>query len=108
METNDIDLLALGGNIQLAGFSILDKSELIVVKKVVGSYARKFADQFSGFQELHLTLKELHKREKSEIFQISGRVVIDGKTHAVENDDRNLFFCIDAVMKKLETLTEKL
>ncbi|MFH1916915.1 MAG: hypothetical protein ABIJ21_06665 [Nanoarchaeota archaeon] len=107
METNDSDLLALGGNIQLAGFSVLDKSELIVVKKVVGSYARKFSDQYTGFQGLHLTLKELHKREKSEIFQVSGRVIIDGKTHAVEDDDRNLFFCIDAVMKKLETVALK-
>jgi ribosome-associated translation inhibitor RaiA len=107
METNDSDTLALGGNIQLSGFKDVDHSEMIVVKKLVGSYARKFSDRHEKFQSMHVNLKHVHKREKSEIFEITGRVILDGNAFSVDHDDRNLFFCIDSVMKKLELLVEK-
>lgn len=99
--------MTLGGNIQLSGFKDVDRSEMIVVKKLVGSYARKFSDHHEKFQSLHVTMKPVHKREQSAVYEVMGRVVIDGKPFSVEHEDRNLFFSIDAVLKKLETHLEK-
>ena len=36
--------MELGGNIELVGFNELDSSELIVLKKIIGSCARKLSD----------------------------------------------------------------
>ena len=56
--------MQLGGNIQLVGFHDLDKSELIVVKKMVGQYARKFTDGIPGFSRLAVTFKEVRLSPK--------------------------------------------
>ncbi|MFH1072189.1 MAG: hypothetical protein V1743_02055 [Nanoarchaeota archaeon] len=107
MDEEVVDELELGGNIQLSGFGEIEKTELIVVKKMVGSSARKFADHFSDFEKLHLTLKIVHKREKSEKYEIMGKLVIGGKAHNAEDTDRNIYFCLDRVLKKLETEVTK-
>jgi len=40
----DEEDMQLGGQIVLSGFKELKPAEIIVVKKLVGSYARKFSD----------------------------------------------------------------
>ena len=106
-DNDDADMLALDGSISLSGFKDIDRAVLIDVKKLVGSYARKFSDQLAGFQRIHVNLKKVHAREKSEIYELQGRLTVDGKTHAVESEDRNLFSCLGSVLRKLETLVQK-
>jgi hypothetical protein len=101
METAETDVLQLGGNIELSGFSELDGANMIVVKKIVGSYARKISDHNKEFERLHLMLKPVHKQEHSEKYEIKGRVLVGGKSFNAEVTDRNLYFVIDSVMKKL-------
>jgi ribosome-associated translation inhibitor RaiA len=98
----------LGGNIQLVGFHDIDKAELIVVKKMVGQYSRKFSDRVKGFESLRLILKAIHKREKSEKYELTGKIFIHGKQLVATAVDQNLFFTIDNVLKKLEEETERL
>lgn len=93
--------MELGGNIILSGFSELDKSELSILKKMIGSYARKFADTYA-VTELKITLKEVHKIEKSEKFEIKAAAVKDAKKINSEITDKNLFFAIDTALKKIE------
>ncbi len=50
MNETDPTSMQLGGNITLAGFKELEMGELIVVKKIVGSYARKMADASQNFE----------------------------------------------------------
>ena len=39
------DTVELGGNIQLNGFSRLDGASMIILKKIVGNYAKKIAEK---------------------------------------------------------------
>jgi ribosome-associated translation inhibitor RaiA len=104
MDKNEVpeELLELGGSIQLAGFHNIDKAELIVVKKLAGTYARKFADRFPNFQNLRLLLKTIHKREKSEEYELTGKLFINGKPLVATDTNRNLYFSMDIVLKQLE------
>jgi len=93
--------IELGGNIVLVGFKPLDYAEMIVVKKMVGNSARKFSDTFEGFEQLSLTLKEVHKTEKNQKYELNTKVMIKGKPYTSEVVDRNLFVALDSVLKKV-------
>jgi len=95
-------MIELGGNITLKGFKELGYAELVVVKKVVGSYARKFADK-GQMNTLSLTLKLIHHTaEDSSKYEVKGMVDLNGKIINTEVVDFNLFMCLDDVLKKLE------
>lgn len=86
----------------LVGFRERDPAELVVVKKIVGSYARKLADmKGDGFRKLTVTMKPVHKQEGSEKFEIHVKAELDGKTETVILTDHNLFVVLDAALKKL-------
>jgi hypothetical protein len=103
----DEDFMELGGMIQLTGFSKVEKSELVVVKKVVGGYARRFSERFKDFKGLHLIMKEVHRREKGGIFEISAKLSFGPKHVSCREEDRNMYFCIDKVLKNVEALAGK-
>ena len=100
-------MIELGGNITLAGFKDIDKAELVVVKKIVGSYARKMSDSVSGFENLTVTLKIVHKTEGSEKYEVHGKAMVSGKPAASETTERNLFVALDDVLKKVLALASK-
>ncbi|RLE39335.1 hypothetical protein DRJ17_01280 [Candidatus Woesearchaeota archaeon] len=95
-------MITLGGNIELTGFRELDKGELSVVKKMVGNYVKRFNDLASNFEKLKLTMRAISQTPKSEIYEINAQVIDNGQTINAEHSDRNLFFCIDRVLKKIE------
>jgi len=94
--------LKLGGNIELSGFKDISRAEMVVIKKIVGSYARKFSDNLEGYESLSLHLKEIHKIENSQKFEIHGKLIINGKVETTEITERNVFVAVDSVLKKLE------
>lgn len=96
------DTVELGGNIELTGFSDLDGASLIVLKKIVGNYARQFSEKFKKFEKLSLTMKKVHEREKSEKYELHAMIIDGGKNYNAEVTDRNLFFVLDKVLKKVE------
>jgi len=101
-------MMELGGNITLVGFKVLDEGELIVVKKMVGGYARKFSDLESGFERLTVTLKPIHKHEGGgEKFELDARALINGTPFVSEIVDRNLFVGLDSVLSKVSLMVEK-
>ena len=95
------DNLTLGGNIQLTGFRDIDSSSMIVLKKIIGNYAKRIAELTKKLETLHITLKPVHQREKSEKYEVHAKVVDDGKVYASETTDRNLFVAVDNVLKKI-------
>ena len=97
------DTLELGGNIELAGFKDLDGATLIVIKKIVGNYAKKFSESIQNFEKLKVTRKSVHKTEASEINEIHAQLIAAGNPTNASEEDRNLFFALDNVMKKIET-----
>lgn len=96
------ETLALGGNISLAGFRDLDKSQMIVLKKIVGTYAKKYSEICKKFESLHLTMKPVHKTEGSELYEIHARCMDNGTLVNSHVTDRNLFVAISEVLQRLE------
>jgi len=100
-------VIELGGNITLVGFKEIEKAELVIVKKLVGSYARKLSDTVSGFENLTVTLKIVHKTEGSEKYEVHAKVIINGKPITSETTERNLFVGLDDVLKNVLAMASK-
>lgn len=100
-------MIELGGNITLVGFKEIEKGELVVVKKLVGSYTRKMSDSVSEFENLTVTLKIVHKTEGSEKYELHAKAMIGGKPVTSEITERNLFVGLDTVLKKVSALASK-
>jgi ribosome-associated translation inhibitor RaiA len=101
------ETLELGGNIGLTGFSELDPGTMVVVKKIVGNYAKRFSEIEKDFEKLDLTLKIVHKKEKSAKHELHAIVSARGNKYPAEVTDLNLFFALDKVLKKVENAISK-
>jgi len=96
------EVLQLGGNIELAGFGVLNNGEMIIVKKIVGNYARRMEEVCTNFSGLKLKLKPLHQAgDKIRNFELHAQVVDDGKVIPAGVTEHNLFVGVDSVCKKL-------
>ena len=98
-----MDTLELGGNIQLTGFSELDGGQMVVLKKIVGNYARRLSDKAKNFQQLSLTMKKVHETEQSKIYELNAKLMDNGQPIIGSTSDRNLFVALDTVLKKVES-----
>ena len=45
MNSKELIMIELGGNINLDNFEEIEKGQLIVVKKVVGNYTKKISEK---------------------------------------------------------------
>ena len=89
--------MKLGGNIELEGFDNIEVAQLIVVKKIVGSIAKKISEDVSEFDSLCITLKENEKDKTT----IVGKIKIKDKEQEAEASDKNLFFALNTVLSEL-------
>lgn len=89
----------LGGNIVLADFD-LDEQEMIVIKKLVGNYAKRIRN-FTDYEELKLELKSHQKNKDRKKYEIKANLVFKGNRANSEIDGLNPFIMIDKVMKKI-------
>jgi hypothetical protein len=103
----DEDSLNLGGDIQLVGFKQVDRASMVIVKKMVGNYVKKFGDLCEKFEGVKLTLKIVHPTEKSEKYEIHTILMNSGSPVVSEFTDRNLFVTLDKVLGKVESLLQK-
>lgn len=92
------ETIKLGGNIELSGFNVLDGGQMIVVKKIVGNYARKMEEQCKAFEALKLTMKKIGEQNK---FELKGQLVDGGNIYPSSIVEHNLFVGLDNVLKKL-------
>lgn len=93
--------MVLGGNIQLAGFRDIDGASMVILKKIIGNYARKMSDITKKFESLHVTMKPVHETEKSEKYEIHAKLLDNGKPTVSEVVERNLFVAVDNSLKKI-------
>jgi len=89
--------MKLGGNIELEGFDSLEPAQLIVVKKIVGSNAKKISEGISTFDNLLVTLQENQPDKKT----LKGKITVKGTDYEAESTDKNLFFALDLLFKEL-------
>jgi|SRR3989338_1628061 len=95
--------MQLGGNIELSGFRTIDGASMVVLKKIVGNYAKKFSEAAKKFEKLHLYMKPIHEKEKGELYEIHAKVIDNGKPFLSQVTERNLFVAIDSALKKIES-----
>lgn len=93
------EIQQLGGNIELVGFREIDGGSMIILKKVIGSYARKFSDRLNGIDKLTVRMKKIGSSQ----FEINGLLVKAGQQFNSEVTDYNLFVGIDTLLKKIES-----
>ncbi len=89
-------MIELGGNIKLEGFHDLEPAMLIVIKKIVGNYAKKINEQAYAFQELSLLLEK-----KQEQCLITAQLRAEQKQLRAEGVNTNLFFALDGALSKV-------
>ena len=89
----------LGGNIALVGFEILDPTEIVIVKKIVGNYVRKMSNN-GAYQEMRLTLQQ-HKHGKTFKHEITGFAIFNEGKFNSNVTDWNLFTAISQVCDKM-------
>ena len=86
---------------QLAGFRDIDSSSMDIVDKNIQAHARRIAELAEKEAMLHVTLKLIHEREKSEIYDIHAKVTDGGKVYASHVTDRNLLVAVDKAFQKI-------
>ncbi len=81
----------LGGNIELFGVENLDGATMIVLKKIIGTYARKFSEK--GLDRLSVALAEN---------EVKVEAVSQGNVHSAQAAHSNLFFSLDQALKEIQ------
>jgi hypothetical protein len=88
----------LGGSIVLSNFE-LDGSEMIIVKKLVGNYAKKIRN-FHDYEELKLEMKTIDKG-KTKRFDVNARLMYGGNRANSSAEGFNPFVIINEVLEKI-------
>ena len=81
----------LGGNIELFGVDSIDGASMIVLKKIIGTYACKFSEKGLDRLSVYFGEKEVRVEAVSQ-----GNTVTSAASHS------NLFFSIDNALKGIE------
>lgn len=93
-ETKDV--VTLGGNIELVGFKDIEPASMVVLKKMVGTYAKTFSEKHSDFEKLVVELKNKDSNE------VMVKLHHGGNVKEAQSSANNLFIALDEVMKKIE------
>lgn len=80
---------------------------MVVVKKLVGTYVKKFIELDPDFQELALHLKVVHEREQSVVFEVKGNYVSGSKNFNSNENGRNLYVVLDLSLRKILDMIKK-
>ena len=88
-------------SIQLSGFRVIDSSTMMLVDKIISNHVKRIGNLSKKPEYLHVTLKEIHKREKGEKYEIHAKLRDNGKIYVAQAIDRNLLTAVDEVLKKL-------
>ncbi|MBD3354351.1 hypothetical protein GF361_00020 [Candidatus Woesearchaeota archaeon] len=91
------EVLQLGGNIELSGFSNLEGGAMIVLKKIIGNYARKMSDRSKNFEKLSVHMKTVHDNQ----YELHAKMIDNGKKFNSSVTERNIFVAVDSSLKKI-------
>lgn len=90
-------MIELGGNIKLTGFREIDNSSMVILKKMIGNYARKMSEKCNNFEGLEMTLKTVHDNQ----FEIHSKLIDNGSSKNSQVTERNIFIGVDSSLKKV-------
>ncbi len=102
----DAGEMKLGGNIALVGFESLDAAELVIFKKLVGTYVKKM-NTHGGYKEMRLSLRQ-HTHGKTVKQEVSGLALFNEGRFESNVTDYNVYTAVSQVCEKiLEELRHK-
>jgi len=101
MAEETIGETKIGGEISLIGFGALPPMELIVVKKIVGTYVKQLTEK-TDYKALKLQLK-VHDKGKSSLYEINAQANIGDNTVGANVEDWNLYQALSQIMEKIVT-----
>ena len=90
--------IELGGNIRLTGFKDLDGGTMIILKKVIGNYARTMSESSKDFESLDIVLKKVHMNRK---FEVNAKLICKGKVISSEVTEHNVLFSVDKALNAI-------
>ena len=97
-------MIQLGETITLRDFKDnIEPGEITILKKIIGNQANHLGD----FTKLSLHLKSVHKKEKSQKYQINAQLDLENKLYKAESTNFNLFFAINEVLDKLKAEVDR-
>jgi ribosome-associated translation inhibitor RaiA len=88
-------VITLGGNIELDGFDTVEPGALVVVKKIVGNYAKQMSEKRTDFEKLTVGLSSI-----GDEFTVKATLKAGGEFKAEEHAV-NMFFAMDKSLKKI-------
>lgn len=87
--------------VEFSGFRKIDSSAMDVLKRNVSKHMHRLNELAENIQNLHITLKTVHEREKSEKYEIIAKLNNNGKIFASEVTDRNLLAAVDSALNNV-------
>jgi ribosome-associated translation inhibitor RaiA len=66
---------------------------------MVGSYVKNISEKAKKFEKINISLES----KDDSNFQLKVTLVDEGKEIQAEDNSNNLFFCLDKVLKKVES-----
>ncbi len=91
-------MITLGGNINLEGFDEFDQGKLVVVKKMVGFFAKKLSEMIGELESFNVA-KEDNK--------ITIKVKSKDKEIEESSEEDNLFISLSNALKAVEEKAKK-
>lgn len=100
------DGVKLGGNIALVGFDSLDSADIVIIKKLVGTYVKKM-NSHGKYKEMRLSLRQ-HAHGKSFKHEVEGLAIFEEGRFESNITEWNLFTAVSqACDKLLEAVKQK-
>ena len=95
------DIKNIEKSIQYSGFGEIDSASMSIVKKAAEGHTRKIKEHAKKVELMKLTLKAVHKKEKSEMYEVHVYIIDNGKKYASETTNRNLLAAVDDALNKI-------
>ncbi len=91
-----VETITIGDKTTLHGFEVLERDELLISKKQLGSYIRAICDNFEN-----CSINIYLEKKGNEEYLIKSELLVNDKTMESETSNNNLFMALDESMKGL-------
>ncbi len=88
--------------VELSGFKGIDEAAMGDLKRLVGTYLRRYGEICRKFQKLTLKMKKVHAQVHSEKYEIHASVMDNGRLYTSTTTDKNLIGAADLALAKIE------
>lgn len=88
-------------NVILSGFRGVDDSTMTLLNKIILSHTKRIGELARKLDNIHITLKQVHQREKSEKYEVHAKAVDSGKVFVSKVTERNLLTAVDKALNKV-------